>query len=142
MDIALWIEWLIKSIVLILVLLTGFAYMTYMERKFLGRFQNRYGPNRAGPLGLLQPIADAVKLIFKEELIPAKADKLIFILAPILCRPCLGAPGGGAVWRHRDHIRAGGQPVGRRKRKYRHPLPHCDHFHQYLWHGAGGLVIQ
>jgi NADH-quinone oxidoreductase subunit H len=84
MDIALLIEWLIKSIVLILVLLTGFAYMTYMERKFLGRFQNRYGPNRAGPLGLLQPIADAVKLIFKEELIPAKADKLIFLIAPVL----------------------------------------------------------
>jgi NADH-quinone oxidoreductase subunit H len=80
----LWIEWVIKSIVLILVLLTGFAYMTYMERKFLARFQNRYGPNRAGPLGLLQPVADGIKLIFKEELIPAKADKLIFIVAPIL----------------------------------------------------------
>ena len=84
MDIALWIEWIVKAIILIFLLLFGFAYMTYMERKFLGRFQNRYGPNRAGPLGLLQPLADAVKLIFKEELIPAKADKLIFILAPIM----------------------------------------------------------
>jgi NADH-quinone oxidoreductase subunit H len=69
---------------LIVVLLTGFAYTTYMERKFLARFQSRYGPNRAGPLGLLQPVADAFKLIFKEELIPAKADKLIFITAPIV----------------------------------------------------------
>lgn len=84
MGIALWIEWIVKSIILIVLLLTGFAYMTYMERKFLGRFQNRYGPNRAGPLGLLQPVADGIKLIFKEELIPAKADKFIFILAPIL----------------------------------------------------------
>jgi NADH-quinone oxidoreductase subunit H len=84
MDIAFWIETVVKAILLIVILLTGFAYMTYMERKFLGRFQNRYGPNRAGPLGLLQPIADAVKLIFKEELIPAKADKLVFLLAPIL----------------------------------------------------------
>ena len=84
MDIAFWIESVVKALLLIVVLLTGFAYMTYMERKFLGRFQNRYGPNRAGPLGLLQPIADAVKLIFKEELIPAKADKLIFLLAPIM----------------------------------------------------------
>ncbi len=84
MDLALWIEWIIKSIGLILVLLTGFAYLTYMERKLLGRFQNRYGPNRAGPFGLLQPIADAVKLIFKEELIPAQADKLIFTVAPIM----------------------------------------------------------
>jgi len=84
MDVSLLIEWVIKSIVLIVILLTGFAYLTYMERKFLGRFQARYGPNRAGPLGLLQPIADAVKLIFKEELIPTQADKVIFVLAPIL----------------------------------------------------------
>ena len=84
MDVGLLIEWIIKSIVLIVILLTGFAYMTYMERKFLGRFQNRYGPNRAGPFGLLQPVADGVKLIFKEELIPAQADKLIFIAAPII----------------------------------------------------------
>lgn len=84
MDVALLIEWVIKSIIMIVILLVGFAYLTYMERKFLGRFQNRYGPNRAGPLGLLQPVADGVKLIFKEELIPAKADKVIFIAAPIL----------------------------------------------------------
>jgi NADH-quinone oxidoreductase subunit H len=84
MDAGMWIEWIIKSILLIFILLTGFAYMTYMERKFLGRFQNRYGPNRAGPFGLLQPVADGLKLIFKEELIPAQADKLIFIAAPII----------------------------------------------------------
>jgi NADH-quinone oxidoreductase subunit H len=84
MDLALWIEWFVKAIMMIVVLLTGFAYTTYMERKLLGRFQNRYGPNRAGPKGLLQPIADAVKLIFKEELIPAQADKLVFVLAPII----------------------------------------------------------
>jgi NADH-quinone oxidoreductase subunit H len=69
---------------MIVVLLTGFAYTTYMERKLLGRFQNRYGPNRAGPRGLLQPIADAFKLIFKEELIPAQADRVVFTLAPII----------------------------------------------------------
>jgi NADH-quinone oxidoreductase subunit H len=84
MDLAMWIEWIVKAIIMIVVLLTGFAYTTYMERKLLGRFQNRYGPNRAGPRGLLQPVADAVKLIFKEELIPAQADKLVFTLAPII----------------------------------------------------------
>jgi NADH-quinone oxidoreductase subunit H len=84
MDLALWIEWIVKAVIMIAVLLTGFAYTTYMERKLLGRFQNRYGPNRAGPRGLLQPIADAVKLIFKEELIPAQADKLVFTLAPVI----------------------------------------------------------
>ncbi|MBN2547704.1 MAG: NADH-quinone oxidoreductase subunit NuoH [Anaerolineales bacterium] len=84
MNAAFFWESLIKAIVLIAILLTGFAYLTYMERKFLARFQVRIGPNRAGPVGLLQPVADAFKLIFKEELIPAQADKIIFILAPIL----------------------------------------------------------
>jgi NADH-quinone oxidoreductase subunit H len=84
MSLALWIEWIVKSLIMIVGLLTGFAYLTYMERKLLARFQNRYGPNRAGPFGLLQPVADGVKLIFKEELIPAKADKLLFILAPVM----------------------------------------------------------
>ena len=75
---------LIKSLVLIILLLTGFAYLTYYERKVLARFHGRYGPNRAGPLGLLQPIADAVKAIFKEELIPNHVDKLIYLVAPAL----------------------------------------------------------
>jgi NADH-quinone oxidoreductase subunit H len=78
------IEWVIKSLILILGLTAGFAYLTYFERRVLARIQVRIGPNRAGPFGLLQPIADAVKLIFKEELTPARADKLIFILAPII----------------------------------------------------------
>lgn len=84
MEPALWLEWIIKSIIMIIVLLTGFAYLTWLERKFLARFQNRFGPNRAGPFGLLQPVADGIKLMFKEELIPAQADKLIFILAPVM----------------------------------------------------------
>ncbi len=66
MDLALWIEWIIKSIVLLLIGLTGFAYLTLYERKVLARIQVRIGPNRAGPFGLLQPVADGVKLIFKE----------------------------------------------------------------------------
>ncbi len=84
MDLALILEWVIKSVIVILVLLTGFAYLTFYERKALARMQVRIGPNRAGPGGWLQPVADAVKLIFKEELTPAKADKLIFTLAPVL----------------------------------------------------------
>lgn len=74
----------VKSLVLIIVLLTAFAYLTYYERKMLARFHVRYGPNRAGPLGLLQPIADALKAIFKEEIIPQRADKLIYLAAPVL----------------------------------------------------------
>ncbi len=74
----------LRALALIVVLLTGFAYLTWYERKLLGRFHARYGPNRAGPKGLLQPIADAVKAIFKEEIIPNHVDKPIYLLAPIL----------------------------------------------------------
>jgi len=84
MDIALLIEWVIKSVILILIGLTGFAYTTLYERRALARIQTRIGPNRAGPGGLLQPVADGIKLLFKEELIPDKADKVLFILAPII----------------------------------------------------------
>lgn len=74
----------IRSVVLIVVLLTGFAYLTWYERKLLARFHVRYGPNRAGPKGLLQPVADAVKAIFKEEIIPGHVDKVVYLLAPAL----------------------------------------------------------
>ena len=84
MDWALFWEWLIKSLILIFTLLGGFAYTTYYERRWIARIQVRVGPNRAGPLGLLQPIADAVKLIFKEELTPGKVYKVVFFLAPLL----------------------------------------------------------
>jgi len=84
MTFALFLEWFIKSVVVILALTIGFAYVTLFERRVLAKFQVRIGPNRAGKQGLLQPVADALKLIFKEELIPEKADKLIFILAPVI----------------------------------------------------------
>jgi NADH-quinone oxidoreductase subunit H len=84
MDWTIWVEWGIKSIILIFILLGGFAYLTLFERRVLARIQVRIGPNRTGPWGILQPIADAVKLIFKEELTPAQAQKLIFLLSPII----------------------------------------------------------
>ena len=84
MDGFLILEWIIKSVFLLAVVVTGFAYLTLYERKALARIQVRVGPNRAGPGGWLQPAADAVKLIFKEELIPAEAYKIVFVLAPII----------------------------------------------------------
>ncbi|OGO18665.1 MAG: NADH-quinone oxidoreductase subunit H [Chloroflexi bacterium RBG_16_48_8] len=84
MDIALLIEWVIESVIIILIIVGGFAYLTLFERRTLARVQIRIGPNRAGPWGILQPVADGIKLIFKEELIPYKADKLVFLLAPII----------------------------------------------------------
>jgi NADH-quinone oxidoreductase subunit H len=84
MDSAIIWEWIIKSAIILLVMTGGFAYTTLYERKVLARMQVRIGPNRAGPMGLLQPVADGIKLIFKEELIPAQANKFIFILAPVI----------------------------------------------------------
>ena len=78
------IEWIIKAVISTVVLLAGFAYMTWAERKFSALLQQRIGPNRVGPFGLFQPVADGIKLIFKEELIPAAADKAVFLLAPII----------------------------------------------------------
>ena len=77
-------EWIIKAIIILVLLLTGFAYQTWLERKVVSKMQYRIGPNRAGPFGLLLPLADGIKLIFKEELIPAMADKVIFVAAPVV----------------------------------------------------------
>jgi NADH-quinone oxidoreductase subunit H len=84
MTAGLLIEYVVKSGIILIGMTLGFAYVTYYERKALARMQTRIGPNRAGPWGIIQPIADAVKLIFKEEMIPAQADKLLFILAPVI----------------------------------------------------------
>ena len=78
-----WIS-LIKAAIIVNVVLLLFAYLTLLERKFLGRMQLRYGPNRAGPYGLLQPIADLVKLVRKEAFAPSSAIDLPYILAPIV----------------------------------------------------------
>ncbi|MCJ7567182.1 MAG: NADH-quinone oxidoreductase subunit NuoH [Anaerolineales bacterium] len=84
MSLALLIEWALKSAVIIVIILGGFAYLTLFERRVLARMQTRIGPNRAGPWGLLQPVADGIKLIFNEELIPEQADKVLFVLAPVI----------------------------------------------------------
>jgi NADH-quinone oxidoreductase subunit H len=78
-----WIS-LIKALVIVNLVMLAFAYTTWLERKLLGRMQNRYGPNRAGPYGLLQPIADLVKLIRKESFFPAASVDAPYIIAPIV----------------------------------------------------------
>jgi NADH-quinone oxidoreductase subunit H len=75
---------LINIFALLGVFLTLFALMSVLERKILGRIQNRYGPNRVGPFGLLQPVADGIKMLIKEDIVPARADKIVHFLAPIL----------------------------------------------------------
>ncbi len=73
---------IVKLAVVLVALLLAAAYLIYVERRLLARFQLRLGPNRAGPLGLLQPIADAVKLLTKEDFTPVGADRWIFLYAP------------------------------------------------------------
>src|SRR6478736_3439806 len=75
---------LINIVALLAVFLTLFALMSVLERKILGRMQNRYGPNRVGPFGLFQPVADGIKMLIKEDIVPARADKVIHFLAPVV----------------------------------------------------------
>src|SRR5713226_5031182 len=74
----------IKSGILILALLTAFAYMTLIERRVVAKIQGRLGPNRAGPFGLLQPVADTIKMAFKEQIVPTQAKKSIYLIAPVI----------------------------------------------------------
>src|SRR5258708_6610562 len=75
---------LVKSAIVLFILLTGFAYATLLERKLLAGMQVRVGPNRAGPWGLLQPVADGIKVAFKEDMAPRGADRVVFALAPVI----------------------------------------------------------
>jgi NADH-quinone oxidoreductase subunit H len=74
----------IGAVVMIFALATGMAYMTLIERKVVGRIQVRFGPNRVGPFGFFQPLADVIKLILKEDIVPAQADRPVFTLAPMI----------------------------------------------------------
>jgi NADH-quinone oxidoreductase subunit H len=74
----------IKIALVAFLLLTGVAYMTWLERKLIGRIQNRWGPTRVGPFGLLQPLADGIKFILKEDMVPDKVHKVLYIMAPML----------------------------------------------------------
>ena len=84
----IWIVVLIKAVIVLAVVITTFAYSMLFERKIMGWMQLRPGPNRVGPWGLLQPAADAVKMIFKEDLTPDTADPLIYRLAPFISLIC------------------------------------------------------
>lgn len=83
-----WVVQVVSSLlniaVLLGVFLSLFALISVLERKILGRMQNRYGPNRVGPCGLFQPVADGIKMLIKEDVVPTRADKIVHFLAPVL----------------------------------------------------------
>src|SRR5580765_1139027 len=74
----------IKIALVVFIMLTGVAYTTWLERKVIGRIQNRWGPTKVGPFGLLQPLADGIKFIFKEDLTQPYVYKTLYIVSPII----------------------------------------------------------
>ncbi len=79
-----WWHWLVFTVIIIAFVLTLVMGFIWIERRGMARMQARLGPNRAGPFGLLQPVADAIKVLIKEDIIPAKADKIVHWLAPVV----------------------------------------------------------
>jgi len=79
---------ILKVVVVLVITLTGVAYTVLLERKVLGRMQNRWGPSRVGPFGLLQPLADGIKLFLKEDMMPLAVERPLFVLAPIIALGC------------------------------------------------------
>ncbi|HUZ00696.1 MAG TPA: NADH-quinone oxidoreductase subunit NuoH [Thermomicrobiaceae bacterium] len=99
----------ILAVIVLIILLTMMAYMTYFERKVLAVMQDRIGPNRTGPFGLLQPLADGVKLLQKEDIVPQAADKRMFLIAPLVS--FVLAPVAAAVIPFGNTIHVFGYPV-------------------------------
>jgi NADH-quinone oxidoreductase subunit H len=114
----IWWMVLLKVGIVFLFLLLTTIFMIWFERRVIGRMQNRSGPNRAGPFGLLQPLADALKLPLKEDIIPTGVDKLVFVIAPIISAACAFVsfaiiPWGTAVsiFHHRTPLQLADFPV-------------------------------
>ena len=116
------VNYLIVGVILVMMPVIATLTLTWMERKVIGRIQNRIGPNRVGPWGIFQAIADAVKMLIKEDIVPDNADKPVFNLAPILIAAARGAVVGGHPVRPR-HDRPG--PQHRRALRDRHRLDHA-----------------
>ena len=96
------VNYVIVGIILVLMPVLATLTLTWMERKVIGRIQNRIGPNRVGPFGIFQAIADAVKMLIKEDIVPSGADKPVFNLAPIHRRRCRAAVGSRALRSRHD----------------------------------------
>jgi len=103
---------ILKIVVVFVITLTAVAYTVLLERKVLGRMQNRWGPSRVGPFGLLQPLADGIKLFLKEDLLPIAAERPLFIVAPIIALTCSLISISVVPFGQVHHIHANGIAVG------------------------------
>ena len=136
---------LIKIAVLLFIVMTALAYLTWFERKVIARIQSRWGPYYVGAHGLLQPLADGLKFLFKEDFTPPMVDRVLYILAPFLALSLaltaialipFGPPTGTSFTlirtAHFHHCEL----------EYRAAGSFRDHLFGRLWRGAGWLVVQ
>ena len=118
---AWWIQ-ILKGVLIFAVVFQLVPIILLVERKLLGRFQHRYGPNRVGPFGMLQPMADIVKLVSKEQFRPRTSIGWLFAIAPAISMMTAGRDGRDhPVLGHRRHLRHAGRAL-RRRHEHRHPL--------------------
>jgi NADH-quinone oxidoreductase subunit H len=102
---------IVKIVVVLVITLTAVAYTVLLERKVLGRLQNRWGPSRVGPFGLLQPLTDGIKLFLKEDMMPLAVERPLFILAPLLALSCALVSISMVPFGHQTFIHVNGTAV-------------------------------
>ncbi len=133
---------LVKIAVLLFVVMTALAYLTWFERKVVARIQSRWGPYYVGAHGLLQPLADGLKFLFKEDMTPPASDKFAYTLAPFLALSL--ALTAIALIPFGPPSVHGARPAGLRRLEsgYRAALPFRDHVDRRLRRGPRGMVVQ
>ena len=133
---------LVKIAVLLFVVMTALAYLTWFERKVVARIQSRWGPYYVGAHGLLQPLADGVKFLFKEDMTPPTADKFVYMLAPFLALSLALTAIALIPFGPPDVQVLGQHGLRRLQSRYRAALSVCDHLDRRLRRRAGGMVFE
>ena len=132
----------LKVAVVTVVMLLGVAYTVLLERKLVGRIQNRWGPSRVGPFGLLQPLVDGAKSFLKEDIIPTGVYRPLYLLAPILALGCALISIGVVPFGEPVSVAGSLAPLSDRRCEYRPAGDSGRHLHRRLRHRAGRLVVE